>query len=76
MLYEWREQSEPGPEGDEPPEKARECQLRQQISELKRLLGEKAQEVDFFKGALQKIEARRRSSSSSGAKGSTTKSGS
>jgi hypothetical protein len=33
-------------------------------------------EADFFKGALQKVEARRQSSGGSGAKASTTKSGS
>ena len=31
---------------------------RKEIHQLKRLLAEKAMEVDFFKGALQKIEAR------------------
>jgi len=39
------------------------------------LLAEKTMEVDFFKGALQKVEARRQRSSSSGEKTSTTKSG-
>ena len=43
------------------------------VPELKRVLGEKTLEADFFKGALQKVEARRRSSGSSGAKGSSTK---
>ena len=33
--------------------------LRAEIRELKRVLAEKTLEVDFFKGALQKIEARR-----------------
>ena len=37
--------------------------LRNKLHQLKRVLGEKALEVDFFKGALQKIEARRQSSS-------------
>jgi hypothetical protein len=39
-----------------------------QIRELKRLLGEKTLEVDFFKGTLQKVEARRRTSDGSGEK--------
>jgi hypothetical protein len=30
----------------------------EEICQLKRLLGEKVQEIDFFKGALQKVEAR------------------
>jgi hypothetical protein len=41
---------------------------RQEIDELKRLLAEKTLEVDFFKGALQKIAARRRNNSKSGEK--------
>jgi len=35
------------------------------------LLGEKAMEVDFLKGALQKVEARRQRSNDSGGKAST-----
>ncbi len=37
-------------------------ELRKQVRELQRLLAEKTLEVDFFKGALQKVEARRQSS--------------
>jgi hypothetical protein len=40
--------------------------------QLKRLLAEKAMEVDFLKGALQKVEARRQRSSGSGGKASTS----
>jgi len=35
------------------------------------LLAEKAMEVDFLKGALQKVEARRQRNNGSGAKTST-----
>jgi transposase-like protein len=76
QLYKWRNQMEPIEDGQGPPANSRERELRKEIRDLKRVLGEKALEVDFFKGALQKIEARRQSSSNSGAKGSTTKSGS
>jgi transposase len=76
QLYKWREQMEPIEEGPGPAANSRERELRKEIRELKRVLGEKALEVDFFKGALQKVEARRRSSSSSGGKASTTESGS
>jgi hypothetical protein len=41
---------------------------------LKQLLAEKTLEVDFFKGALQKVEARRQKSGINGEKASTTKS--
>jgi transposase-like protein len=42
---------------------------------LKRALGEKVLEADFFKGALEAVEARRRPNSSAGAKTSTPTSG-
>ena len=43
-----------------------------QVRELQRVLAEKTLEVDFFKGALQKVEARRQSSTCSGGTASTT----
>ena len=43
------------------PANSRERELRQQVTQLKRVVAEKTLEVDFFKGALQKIEARRQS---------------
>src|ERR1043165_416032 len=50
-------------------------QQENQINELKRLLAEKTLEVDFFRGALQKVAARRQTRSASGEEASTTKSG-
>lgn len=47
---------------------------KKEIQRLKRLLAEKALEVDFFKGALQKFEARRQESSSAGETPSISKS--
>jgi transposase-like protein len=76
QLYKWRDQMEPVDNGQDPPSNNHERELRKEIRELKRVLGEKALEADFFKGALQKVEARRQSSGGSGAKASTTKSGS
>ena len=76
QLYKWRDQMEAIEDGPDPPANSRERELRKEIRELKRVLGEKALEVDFFKGALQKVEARRRSSNGSGGKASTTGSGS
>ena len=55
--------------------KTRQAVADKQIDELKRLLAEKTLEADFFRGALQKIETRRRANRKSGAKVSTTKSG-
>jgi transposase-like protein len=53
----------------------RETKLESEIQQLKQSLANRSLEVDFFKGALQKIEARRRKSADSGARASTTRSG-
>ena len=74
-LYKWRDQMEPIEDGPGPAANSRERELRKEIRELKRVLGEKALEVDFFKGALQKVGARRQQSDISGGTASTTKSG-
>src|ERR1051325_2278815 len=58
-----------------PPAKKKIGQEESQINELKRLLAEKTLEVDFFRGALQKVAARRQTRSASGEEASTTKSG-
>jgi hypothetical protein len=76
MLYRWRDQLEPVAQGKRPASaNTPEARLRQEVSRLKRALAEKTLEVDFFKGALQKIEARRQPQDVTGAKASTTKSG-
>jgi transposase-like protein len=75
LLYNWRDQLDPIDVGDgPPPENPRESTLRKEVSQLKRLLAEKSMEVDFFRGALQKVEARRQKNGISGEKVSTTKS--
>jgi transposase-like protein len=79
LMYTWREQLDPesviarrpGP----PPAESREVQLEKEVGRLKRALADKTLELDFFKGALQKVEARRRQSKNSGGKTSTTRSG-
>jgi transposase-like protein len=71
-LYKWRtklEAVELREEASRP--RTRAASHRKEILQLKRLLAEKAMEVDFLKGALQKVEARRRRSSDSGEKAST-----
>ena len=75
LLYKWRDQLDGVDIGAEPPpENPRESTLRKEVSQLKRLLAEKTMEVDFFKGALQKVEARRQKHGITGEKASTTKS--
>jgi transposase-like protein len=72
-LYRWHDELERSQDGEEPPtERSRESRLRREINDLKRLVAEKTLEVDFFKGALQRIKARRRESSGSGELASTT----
>lgn len=74
VLYHWQRQLEAA--GDS---SARATfpvrELRRQVRDLKRVLAEKTLEVDFFRGALQKIEARRQSNKGSGGTASTTRSG-
>ena len=75
LLYKWREQLDPAEIAEEsPPQNSREATLRKEVNQLKRLLAEKTVEVDFFKGALQKIEARRQRRGNSGETASTTRS--
>ena len=74
QLYKWRDQMEPVEDGPGPAATGRERELRGELRQLKRVLADKTLEVDFFKGALQKVEARRRSNSNSGDTASTTKS--
>ena len=75
LLYTWREKLEPVESGEGPPATSRESTLRHEVSRLKRVLAEKVLEVDFFTGALQKVEARRQRSGTAGAQASTTRSG-
>ena len=75
-LYRWQaRRNSAKPEEEGAPPDPRGASLSKQVQQLKRLLAEKTLEVDFFKGALQKVEARRQRSGKSGGKASTTKSG-
>jgi transposase-like protein len=74
LLYKWRDRLEPIEDAAGPPADSRERELRQQVSRLKRLVADKTLEADFFKGALQKIEARHQSKGNSGETASTNKS--
>jgi len=76
LLYKWRDQLDPSESSEEsPPQTSRESTLRKEVSQLKRVLADKALELDFFRGALQKVEARRQRKGNSGERASTTKSG-
>lgn len=75
LLYTWRDQLDPVDRREALPANARESTLRKEVSQLKRLLAEKVLEVDFFKGALHTVEARRQRSETAGAQASTPTSG-
>ena len=72
VLYHWKNHIK-AIEGGAADSPIRE--LRKQVRDLKRVLADKTLEADFFKGALQKIEARRQGSRGSGETASTTRSG-
>ena len=73
-LYKWRAKLDLLESGEESARVTHEGSYRKQVLRLKQLLAEKILEVDFFKGALQKIEARRRKNDASGETASTSKS--
>ena len=74
LLYDWRERAADLRDQRSPANRQQRSQERE-LKELKRLLAEKTLEVDFFRGALQKVAARRQASGANGEKVSTTKSG-
>jgi transposase-like protein len=77
-LYLWRGQLDPESvisRKPGPAAKSRAVELEQEVGRLKRVLADKTLELDFFRGALQKVEERRRQSKNSGGKTSTTTSG-
>jgi hypothetical protein len=63
---------EPGQEASRPSTHA--SAHRKEIHRLKQLLAEKTMEVDFFRGALQKVEARRQKRGETGETASTSRS--
>jgi transposase-like protein len=79
LMYRWRGQLEATPADEaangQVPEDPRDTKLREENGVLKRALAEKGLEVDFFKGALQKVAARRQRNNDSGERASTTRSG-
>ena len=82
MMYQWKWKEEGRPRR-KPPELTTQAgkgtdleALRRENGQLKRLLAEKALEVDFFKGALQQVGARRPGRGGPGATPSTGSSGS
>src|SRR5713226_4883349 len=74
-LYKWRKKLEMVEAGQASQRRSKHASAhRKEIHRLKQLLAEKTLEVDFVRGALQKIEARRQRNSGSGEMASTTRS--
>lgn len=82
QLYQWEAKLKGKPKGQASnravPEKACasavEQELREEVGQLREALGKRTLEVDFFKGALQRIEARRQNSANPGEMPSTERS--
>lgn len=74
VLYNWRDQLAPEDRAEWQEREGAETRLERENRELKQALAEKTLEVDFFRGALQKIAARRQNNNKTGETASTTKS--
>ena len=78
QIYRWRNEAlgrKPVPRPDSWLEEKSEERQRRRIAELERLVARQALELDFFKGALLRIEENRRKRERTSGKPSTSKSG-
>jgi transposase-like protein len=75
-LYRWKDevQGKAGPKRDGSSVSPVLAELRREIKDLKIALADKTMEASFFKGALRRVEAHRRSHKESGGPESTTRS--
>ena len=77
-LYKWRDKAlgrVRGPRAIAPAKPAVEERERKRVADLERLVARQALEIDFFKGALQRVEERRRKREETSGTASTSKSG-
>lgn len=81
LLYTWKWQFEGRPEknhanylGETPPDNAA-VKLKRENQELKQALGQKVAELDFFAGALRRVNQDRQNSGLAGEQASTSRSG-
>ena len=85
FLYQWRDEARgiqsggaaevPAADGEQERLQQRVQQrLQQRVVELERLVGRQAAELDFFKGALLRVEARRQQRGATGGAASTNRS--
>jgi hypothetical protein len=73
-VYRWKEIQLQGRVKPAREPKPQEQKLEEEIQRLKQSLANRTLEVDFFKGALQRVKARRQQNSATGGGASTTKS--
>ena len=73
-LYRWKDIQLGRPKKIREPV-PREQKLEDEIQRLKQSLANRALEVDFFKGALQRVKGRRQPNTATGEEASTTTSG-
>jgi len=78
-LYKWRDQAQgkerPRASRSAKPKPRAEERDRKRMAELEKLVAKQALEIDFFKGALQRIEEQRRNREQNSGAASTSKSG-
>ena len=79
QLYMWRQQAEgrkkaSDPGASEDPRDRRIRDLEKKVAELEGVIGQKTLELDFFAGALRRIEESRQRKGKTGATASTPKS--
>jgi hypothetical protein len=72
-LYLWRHRAQRVAEVETAEDRERE-RLRKRVAELEQLVGRQAAEIDFFKGALRRVEERRQKDGDIGDAASTSKS--
>ena len=79
QLYMWRQQAEgrekaSDPDASEDPRDRRIRELEKKVGDLQGCIGQKTLELDFFAGALRRIEESRQKKGKTGATASTPKS--
>ena len=72
-LYLWRERVRATDDAQTVEYREKEG-LRKRVAELEQLVGRQTAEIDFFKGALRRVEERRQNNGGTGGAASTSKS--
>ena len=73
FLYLWRERARATDASPTVEDREKE-RLRKRVAELEQLAGRQTAEIDFFKGALRRVEELRQNSGGTGGAASTSKS--